>query len=698
VPLLIFSAISAQAAAFVVSATVEVGSFSVLVHLTLLAGLAVSLQNLRRRLPLDWLAYLVMAGALAAFAVRDSGTLPAVLYPNVARDPNLEVAMLLVWMLAGFGFVQYRRRNLIFVSACGAALFGLIGVINLEPGFLVAFGIYLFTTIMAWSYEALTARAAPGAAAMWWRVARGQATSAALVLAGVTAAAYLVSTLLYLTILSPFGSNARVPRMLSWAGALMSGNFSSQPYLAVGAGPANLGNQVLFHVKADYPGLWRSRVYDHYDGQTWGSTNTWEERMTRVGWGSFRGDQNPAPSARLNHQQFWVGDMATSNVVLGAIQPVAVSFQTQWGLTVNTVQADAYGCLTAAPVIMPGGGFTVTSAMPEEDPVKLRAAGTAYPPALRATCINDVPLTTQTELGDLAQQLTAGARTPYDKVEAVQSYLEDNYYYTDQEPVTPGDQDAAAFFLLHSKRGACDLFATSLAVLLRLAGVPARVATGFISGDDDPATGTQLIRAKDAHAWVEVYFPRYGWVPFNPAPQKELEQQSLWKLLKSGQSLYALGKAAKAVGLGALVLALAGLLLMAAVDPRVMQARWRELRVRREPWDRAAREARAAGAALLAALELPPGPPGETPLEAVARAGGPHPLPPPAHADVGLAGEGVAGEKGASSAAAPLDRLRALLGEYYRLRYGPTPGDRDQVLALARDLRELRRRIPRRRR
>jgi transglutaminase-like putative cysteine protease len=687
VPLLIFSGISAQAAAFATTATVAATGFSLLVHLALLAGLVVSVRNLRRRLPLDWLAYLVMVLALVAFNVRNDLAVTAALYPDAAlHDANLVVAALLVWVLVGFGFVQYRRRNLIFISACGLAIFGLIGVINLEPGIFVAFLIYLFTTIMAWSYEALTARAAPGAAAMWWRVARGQATTGATVLAGVALGAFLTSSLLYFAIPSPFGVGVRAPRMWSWAGSLVQGNFLLNSRLAVGAGPAALGDQVLFRVRAEAPGLWRSSAYDHYDGHNWSRTLNGHRTVRCSAVNYFRLAAGPAPSARLNHQQYWV-EAGTTGAVLAAAHPLEVRFEsTLWGGRVSSVMVDDYGCLTSSPVTQPAGSFSVTSALPEDDPARLRAAGTTYPPWMRQMYIEDLPLATQTALQDLATQVTSGARTPYDKVVAVQTYLEGNYYYTEKEPVTPQDQDAAAFFLLNSKRGACDLFATSMAVLLRLSGVPARVATGFISGDYDPETGTNAIRAKDAHAWVEVYFPGYDWIPFNPAPQRDLDQASLWTLLKAGQSLYAVTQLAKAVGIGALVAALAALLVMAAVDPRLLQARLGELRSRRDPWERAAREARAAGVALLAALDLPAGPAGETPLEALGRVAGM------------LPGGTTAPAAGMSSALPHLDRLRALLADYYRLRYSPAPGDRAQVLAVARDLRDLRRRLRRRRR
>ncbi len=676
VPLLIFAGVSAQAAAFVATATVGNAGFSLLVHLGLLAGLAVSLQNLRRHLPLDWLAYLVMAGALASFAARNSGA-AALLYPNAALyDPNLVVASLLVWMLVGFGFIQYRRRNLIFVSATGLAVFGLVGVINLEPGFLIAFLVYLFATIMTWSYDALTARATPGAAAMWWRVVRGQATTGATVLAGVALAAYLASTALYALVPSPFGSTAmRWHPMMTWAGAVVQGNFLLSRRLAVGAGPAALGNEVLFHVRADGPGLWRTRVYDDYDGRSWSRSLQGQYRVQRTGPNQFQLAESPGPQDRVLHQEFWV-DSVSTGAVLAAARPVQVTFKPGWrGPAVTQMKRDSYGCLISSPVTQPGAGFTVLSLLPEEDPAKLRKAGTTYPLWMRELYIHRVPILAQTNLEPLAQQITAEAATPYDKVVAIQTFLEENYYYTEKEPVTPRGKDAAAFFLQESRRGACDLFATSMAVLLRLSGVPARVATGFVSGDYDTTARANVIRSKDAHAWVEVYFPGYEWIPFNPTAQRNLDEESVWSLLQSGLSLYAFTHVARSIGVGLLVVALAALLVMAAVDPRVLQARWGQLRTRQDPWERAVREARAAGATLLATLDLPPGPSGETPLEVLARISS---VAPPALAQLG--------------------RLRDLTREYYHLRYGPTPGTPGQVAALTRDLRALRRRLPRPRR
>ncbi len=78
--------------------------------------------------------------------------------------------------------------------------------------------------------------------------------------------------------------------------------------------------------------------------------------------------------------------------------------------------------------------------------------------------------------------------------------------------------DAVEYFLFEQKRGYCEQFSSSLAVMARSLGIPARVATGYVSGEYNPFTGLYEVKASDAHAWVEVYFPRYGWSTFDPTP------------------------------------------------------------------------------------------------------------------------------------------------------------------------------------
>jgi transglutaminase-like putative cysteine protease len=115
----------------------------------------------------------------------------------------------------------------------------------------------------------------------------------------------------------------------------------------------------------------------------------------------------------------------------------------------------------------------------------------------------------------LAQRLARGATTPYQLVRRVQEHLSTGFTYTETPPAARLPLDA---FLFRDKAGYCQQFSGAMALLLRMGGVPARVASGFSPGTYDTGRRQYVVRDLDAHSWVEVYFPGYGWVTFDPTP------------------------------------------------------------------------------------------------------------------------------------------------------------------------------------
>jgi hypothetical protein len=115
----------------------------------------------------------------------------------------------------------------------------------------------------------------------------------------------------------------------------------------------------------------------------------------------------------------------------------------------------------------------------------------------------------------LADQLTGPTSTPYDKAVAVESYLR-SLPYTLDPPAPPANQDGVDFFLFDAKTGYCDYFASAMAVMLRDEGIPARVVSGYATGEPQ-GDGTFRIKDSDSHTWTEVYLPPYGWIPFEPS-------------------------------------------------------------------------------------------------------------------------------------------------------------------------------------
>jgi transglutaminase-like putative cysteine protease len=117
----------------------------------------------------------------------------------------------------------------------------------------------------------------------------------------------------------------------------------------------------------------------------------------------------------------------------------------------------------------------------------------------------------------LAADITTRGKSTIDKASLVESYLKRNYKYTLNLTWAPGPQPVTTF-LFQSKSGHCEYFASAMAILLRAAGIPARLVNGFLMGEYNPVGQDYIVRESDAHAWTEVYVPGRGWMEFDPTP------------------------------------------------------------------------------------------------------------------------------------------------------------------------------------
>jgi hypothetical protein len=129
----------------------------------------------------------------------------------------------------------------------------------------------------------------------------------------------------------------------------------------------------------------------------------------------------------------------------------------------------------------------------------------------------ELPDDTDERIAQLTYQLTNKARNRYDKAKIVESYLQNNFGYT-LELRASGEQPLADF-LFNIREGHCEYFATAMAVMLRTQGIATRIVNGFQEGDYNETADVFVVRQKNAHSWVEVYFPEANaWVPFDPTP------------------------------------------------------------------------------------------------------------------------------------------------------------------------------------
>lgn len=157
-------------------------------------------------------------------------------------------------------------------------------------------------------------------------------------------------------------------------------------------------------------------------------------------------------------------------------------------------------------------GFSVLPAM---NVAKLRMASTDYPEDIKGLYLQLPSLDPRVK--NLAEQITAREQTPIDKAIAVESYLRTRYAYTLNLTGKPGS-DAIAHFLFETRAGHCEYFASAMAIMLRTIGIPTREVNGFLPGEYNDLGEDYIVRASDAHSWVEVYFPGTGWLTFDPTP------------------------------------------------------------------------------------------------------------------------------------------------------------------------------------
>ena len=155
------------------------------------------------------------------------------------------------------------------------------------------------------------------------------------------------------------------------------------------------------------------------------------------------------------------------------------------------------------------------SYLPTIPPSDLRKAPSTFPPAIEATYLQ-LPVL-DPRIPKLAADATASLKNEYDKASAIRGYLTSHYSYTLDLSGSHGT-DPLANFLFVRRAGHCEYFASAMTVMLRSIGIPARYVTGFLPGEYNDLGGDYIIRQSDAHSWVEVYFPTYGWVTFDPTP------------------------------------------------------------------------------------------------------------------------------------------------------------------------------------
>lgn len=299
-----------------------------------------------------------------------------------------------------------------------------------------------------------------------------------------------------------------------------------------------VGREVL-EVGATHPDYWKAENLEVFDGQRWLAAS------------ASAGDLESTVAAQ--NLRRWSQSLHVSVEALRTPQVIAAGVAgAPQQLSIRALRGATPGTWIGGRDLRPGDTYSVSVYSPRPSAAELSTAGTAYPRQLLPGYLSllipvqaGVPAATSVVFAPfgssagrvygpsaegtsaavmaspyarvyrLALELRRGAATPYAYVMRVERYLHSGFRY--DERATPGPYPLARF-LLHTKTGYCQQFAGAMTLLLRMGGIPARVAVGFTSGNYDATRRAWRVADTDAHAWVEAWFPSIGWVRLEPTP------------------------------------------------------------------------------------------------------------------------------------------------------------------------------------
>jgi transglutaminase-like putative cysteine protease len=278
-------------------------------------------------------------------------------------------------------------------------------------------------------------------------------------------------------------------------------------------------------VQGAYDLKWRGVALNKFNGQSW--TSSFEHAPMLPGPdGSYHLSNSPKPARSANpshtiHYRVMMEPLGT-NVFFLAEKPRSLTG------SYRPVSVDAADAVYNLDIDHPIGQYEAESELPDVDPDELRLAPNNGVNA-DDEYLKLPPL--DIRIAKSAEEITAAAPSNYDKALALEQYLRTHYAYTLELPRTM-PADPLANFLYERKRGHCEYFASSMAVMLRTLHIPSRIVNGFRTSEFNDLTGQYVVRASNAHSWVEAYFPGFGWLSFDPTPAGSLPTRTGWSRIQ----------------------------------------------------------------------------------------------------------------------------------------------------------------------
>lgn len=562
-----------------------------------------------------WLKAGLAVGVLVAFG-SFLGSLGGV-EPGSLATVQIPLAELFLWVQLLHALDVPARRDLMFSVVSSLVLMAVAGVLSISMNFLWYLVVWAAAAaaslVLAYRSELSAlpalprATGAPGAepGGLRWSGWKGGAGGAVRAVGATVAIVVVVATGAFfllppagqaraLTFPSELSKVLPVPNQGGLSNPSLGGGDPARRGSGSSEGPATFGyfgfsdsldtgtrgrpdGTLVMRVRASKPDFWRGQTFDVWDGRRWTLST---ERSRTLSEGSPLSvppvpGENNLPVGQELVQTYYL-DRGGPNVIFGANRVTRVYFPDRRVFQLSD------GTLRAGVALLDKAAYTVVSSRVPVTEEILRAADSdprGVPPAIAARYLA-LPAVPE-RVSDLAESVTASAPTVYDKVRALEEWMGRNTRYSLDIPPLPKGADAVEQYLFEDRTGFCEQIATSLVVMMRHLGVPARLAVGYIPGQRNPFTGLYEVRGSDAHAWAEVWFPGIGWQAFDPTAEVPLAGDGTISRASSGISSYLAARLplppvwaiTAAVAIGALIVAMA-----TAVRLQAVLARRRERR------------------------------------------------------------------------------------------------------------------------
>jgi len=505
---------------------VATGGLSIVTALLVTAALLVrGYMLLARRpwlIPESWTAWLTLgyvAFYLADYFLISGGFLDATVH-------------LVLFVMVVRLFSARRDRDFYFLSVIAFLMVLSAALLTVDSVFLLSFAVFMLTAVV--SFILMEMRHISAKAGVNWRQSGMEMTYRNM--AGSLAVASPILVLCIL--LGAAGIFFLLPRASAgYLGAYAPGGeittgFSDRVELGR-IGEIQQSASVVMHIRIDgddrgsFDLKWRGVALSHFDGRSWSNNRNERPLFPRLD-GLFvlpprAGGHSSSP--RPIHYRV-VMEPVGMNVFFLAATPE--SLEGNYG---HVAIDDGGGVFNLDPE-HPVNRYQATSDIAQTSASSLRSAGQAYPPEVLSSYLGLPAL--DSRIPELARKITASADNDYDRAAALETYLRTHFGYSLQLSRTV-PHDPVANFLFERKQGHCEYFASSMAVMLRILGIPSRVVNGFRTGEFNDLTSQYVVRASNAHSWVEAYFPGHGWVAFDPTPGASIAATTGWSRI----SMYA---------------------------------------------------------------------------------------------------------------------------------------------------------------